>query len=70
MLKGDQQAFITDLHHEIAKARKGHGTALEGSRLGDSNSNGKVERAIQDVEVDQMRNLRFEPASSNLCFPM
>ena len=50
VLKTDQESSITDLQKEIALARKGHGTAIENSRIGDSNSNGRVERAIQDVE--------------------
>ena len=41
---------MTDMQKSIAKERAKHGTALENSRVGDSNSNGKVERAIQDFE--------------------
>ncbi len=50
ILKADQEAAITDLQHGVVKARAAHGTALEQSRVGDSNSNGKVERAVQDVK--------------------
>ena len=62
ILKGYQEASITDIQHEIVKARRGHGTALEGSRVGDSNSNGKAERAIQDVE-GLIRTLRSDVES-------
>ncbi len=48
--KADQESSITDVQRSIAKARKGYGTAIEQSRVGDSNSNGKVERAIQDFK--------------------
>ena len=50
VLKSDQEASITDLQRAIVEARKGQGTALENSRVGDSNSNGRVERAIQDLK--------------------
>ena len=47
--KADQENSMTDIQKEIAKARKGHGTAIESSRVGDSNSNGRVERAIEEL---------------------
>ena len=34
----------------MVKLRANFGTALEDSKVGDSNSNGKVERAIQDLK--------------------
>ena len=49
IIKGDQESSLTDLQRQIAKARCGYGSALESSRVGDSNSNGRVERAIQDL---------------------
>ena len=50
ILKADQEASIKDVQRAVAKARTGHGTAIEQSRVGDSNSNGRVERAIQDLK--------------------
>ena len=50
ILKADQESSITDIQRAVARMRKGYGTAIEQSRVGDSNSNGRVERAIQDVK--------------------
>ena len=50
IVKTDQEPSMTDMQNSIAQKRAKHGTALENSRVGDSNSNGKVERAIQDFE--------------------
>ena len=50
ILKADQEPSITELQRNVAKVRAGHGTAIEQSRVGDSNSNGRVERAIQDFK--------------------
>ena len=50
IIKADQEVAITDLQRTVARLRKDHGSALEQSRVGDSNSNGKVERAIQDLK--------------------
>ncbi|MBN71658.1 MAG: hypothetical protein CME32_20555 [Gimesia sp.] len=50
ILKTDQENSITDLQRAVVKLRTGHGTAMEQSRVGDSNSNGRVERGIQDVK--------------------
>ena len=50
IIKADQEAAITDMQKTVAKLRKDHGSALEQSRVGDSNSNGRVERAIQDLK--------------------
>ena len=50
ILKADQEVSMTDVQKAIVKARAGHGTALEQSRVGDSNSNGRVERSIQDLK--------------------
>ena len=49
--KSDQEASIVNVQNEIVKARLKAGagaTALENSRVGDSSSNGTVERAVQD----------------------
>ena len=59
ILKTDQESSMTDIQKAIAKARAGHGTALENSRVGDSDSNGKVERAIQDL-CGLVRTLRSD----------
>ena len=50
IIKADQEAAITDLQRTVARRRKYYGSALEQSRGVDSNSNGKVERAIQDLK--------------------
>ena len=50
IVKSDQESSIVDLAKEIARSRPGVSTALETSKVGDSNSNGKVERAIQDLK--------------------
>ena len=48
--KSDQESAITELQGEIAKKRADVGTALENSKVGDSNSNGRVERSIRDMK--------------------
>ena len=48
--KSDQDAAITELQTEIAKRRADIGTAIENSKVGDSNSNGRVERSIRDLK--------------------
>ena len=50
ILKADQETSMTDIQQAVAKLRKGHGSAIEQSRVGDSNSNGRIERAIQDLK--------------------
>lgn len=50
VIKADQEVAITDLQKSVARLRKDYGSALEQSRVGDSNSNGRVERAIQDLK--------------------
>ena len=50
MVKTDPESSMTDIHKSIAKVRAKHQTKLENSCVGDSNSNGRVERPIQDVE--------------------
>ena len=46
MVETDQASSIIRLQRAVAAARAGHGTALENSRVGDSNSNGRAERAV------------------------
>ena len=55
--KTDQEASIIQLQQEVAKQRKDGGTALENSRVGDSDSNGRIERAIRDIK-GMIRTLR------------
>ena len=50
IVKSDQEVSITDVQNALVKARAGFGTAVENSRVGDSNSNGRIERAIQDIK--------------------
>ena len=53
IVKSDQEASIVELQGEVAKKRGyedyGIGTGIENSKVGDSNSNGKIERANRDV---------------------
>ena len=55
--KTDQEPAIVQLQQEVAAKRKESGTALENSRVGDSDSNGRIERAIRDVK-GMIRTLR------------
>ena len=48
--KTDQEASIIQLQQEVARRRKDTGTALENSRVGDSDSNGRIERAMREVK--------------------
>ena len=58
IIKDDQEPAIVDVAREIARNRGGQfGTAIDNSRVGDSDSNGTIERAIQDVE-GQCRAMR------------
>ena len=57
IIKSDQEASIVELQSEIAKRRPTVGTGIENSKVGDSNSNGKIERAIRDVG-NMVRTLR------------
>jgi hypothetical protein len=58
IVKSDQETSANDIAREIAKCRASeYGTALDNSHVGDSNTNGTIERAIQDVE-GQVRTLR------------
>ena len=50
IIKADQEPAITEVQRAVAEARAKSGTAIEQSRVGDSNSNGRVERAIQDFK--------------------
>jgi hypothetical protein len=49
IVKTDREASIVELQTEIARRRANVGTSLENSKVGDSNSNRKVECAIRDV---------------------
>ena len=59
LVKTDQEPAIVDLQNAIAKCRSDTGTALECSRVGDSNSNGKIERAIRKLK-GLVRTLRSD----------
>ena len=50
IIKANQETAITDVQRAVAAARSKFGTAIEQARVGDSNSNGRVERAIQDFK--------------------
>ncbi len=55
--KTDQESSIIQLQREVARLRKEAGTALENSKVGDSDTNGKIERAIREVK-GMIRTLR------------
>ena len=60
VIKSDQEPSIIEMQRAVAAQRAGHGsTAIENSRVGDSNSNGRVERAIQDFK-GLVRTLRSD----------
>ena len=49
--KTDQEPAIVDMRREIQKTREcEYGTAMEQSRVGDSDSNGTIENAVSSVE--------------------
>ena len=52
VLKSDQEPGILEVQRTIAELRRqahSHGTTIENSKVGDSNSNARVERAIQEL---------------------
>ena len=58
MVKDDQETAIIDLAREVARYRGEHaGTGIKHSAVGDSDSNGTIERAIQEIE-GQCRTMR------------
>ena len=57
IMKGDQEASITAVIEAVKKERKDHRTITEQAPVGSSASNGKVERAIQEVE-GQLRTMK------------
>ena len=50
IIKADQKVSITALQRSVASLRAEYGTAIEQSRVGDSSSNGRVERAMQELK--------------------
>ena len=68
IIKADQEPAITELQRNIAKLRVGHGAGIEQSRVGDSNSNGRVETAIQYFKglTRTMRSALEENIKSNV----
>ena len=59
VLKSDQEPAIVDMMTEIQKRRESdYGTALDTSRVGDSNSNATIENSIKSV-MGMIRTLRF-----------
>ena len=50
IVKTDTEPAILDLRREMSKARGDAPTGFEDSRVGDSNSNAKIERVIRDVK--------------------
>ena len=55
--KTDQESAITELQNDVARRRIEAGTTLENSKIGDSNSNGRIERGIR-VFKGMVRTLR------------
>ena len=61
VLKSDQEPAIRELQEEIARRRRqtgSVGTVIENSKVGDSSSNGRTERAVQEVG-GLVRTLKF-----------
>ena len=61
IVKSDQEPAIKELQEEIARQRRqggSVGTILENSRVGDSSSNGRTERSIQELG-GMLRTLKF-----------
>ena len=50
IVKSDQEPSIVQLQKEIARQRGEASTGIENSRVGDSDSNGRIERAIREVK--------------------
>ena len=57
IVKADQEPAIVDLQKEISRARADAGTALDSSRVGESDGNGRIERAIRKLK-GKIRTLR------------
>ena len=61
VVKSDQEPAIRELQEEIARQRRSEGavgTIIENSKVGDSSTNGRTERAIQEVG-GMLRTLKF-----------
>lgn len=61
IVKSDQEPAIKELQEEIARQRRQEGsvgTIFENSRIGDSSSNGRTERSIQEFR-GMLRTLKF-----------
>lgn len=58
-LKTDNEPAILEIRREVAKCRGDVPTGLDDSRVGDSNSNGKVERTVREVK-GLIRTLRAD----------
>ena len=61
VVKSDQEPAIKELQEELARQRRidgAVGTVIENSKVGDSSSNGRTERAIQEVG-GMIRTLKF-----------
>ena len=50
VMKTDNETAIVDLRREVSRIREDAPTVFEDSRVGDSNSNGKIERTIREVK--------------------
>ena len=50
VVKTDTEPAIVDLRNSLSEARDGIPTGFDDSRVGDSNSNGKIERTIREVK--------------------
>ena len=66
IVKNDGEAALVALQHGIVKKRAEFESAVENSRVGDSNSNGKIERAVRNIK-NSIRTLRcsIEMATGN-----
>ena len=67
VLKSDQENAMQDVMREVQKQRQADfGTALDTSRVGDSDSNGTIEAAIQQFE-GMARTIRFSMEEKLKC---
>jgi len=58
VMKTDNEPAIVDLRREVSRVREDAPTGFEDSRVGDSNSNGKIERMIREVKASSARSER------------
>ena len=66
VLRGDQEAAITDYITEVARKRYDQETIIEHSPVDDSESNGRAERAVRSIE-EFVRAFKRDPETRADC---